>query len=81
MTGRELIIYILQNNLQDEPVFNNGEFLGFLTAEQVAAKLGFGTETIKTWAELGWVKGYSFNDELYFPANISAPELICKRKD
>lgn len=81
MTGRDLIVYILQNGLENEEVFKDGEFLGFLTLEQVAAKFGFGTATIETWVDLGWVKGYEFNGELYFPANIEAPELILKRKD
>lgn len=81
MTGRELIIYILQNNLEDKPVFEDGQFLGFLTVEQVAVKLGFGVETIKTWAELDWIECFEFNGELYFPANITTPELIRKGKD
>lgn len=31
MTGRDLILYILMNNLEDEPVFEEGKFIGFVT--------------------------------------------------
>lgn len=46
MTGRDLIIYILSNNLEDEPVFKDGKWIGFLTVEEAAVKLGVGTPTI-----------------------------------
>lgn len=81
MTGRDLIVYILTNGLENEPVFEDGNFLGFLTVEQVAAKLGFGTATIETWVDLGWINGFNFNEKLYFPANIEAPKLMLKRKE
>ena len=75
MTGRELIIYVLQNDLEDKPVFENGQFLGFLSVEQAAVKLDVGNATVKTWADLGWIPSFEFNGELYFPANIETPEL------
>ena len=53
MTGKDLIVYILKHNLENEVMFSNGYFLGFLTAEELAAKLNVGSETIKIWYKLG----------------------------
>jgi hypothetical protein len=69
MTGRELIMYILENHLEDEPLFNDGRFLGFLTAEEYAAKRGVGKETVYTWFNLKLVDGVLIYDELYIPYN------------
>ena len=42
MTGKELILYILENNLQDELIYDNSrvgeELLGFITLTAAAAK-------------------------------------------
>lgn len=46
MTGKELIIYILSNNLEDEPVFKDGSFVGFITVREAAVKMGVGVATI-----------------------------------
>lgn len=56
MTGRELIIYILENGLEDQEVFENGRFIGFLTFSEAAQKLGYGIETVKAMVELGLIK-------------------------
>lgn len=80
MTGRDLIIYILQNNLEDEPIFKNGDFLGFLTVDKAAAKLNVGVETVKTWLELGWIDGVEFGELILIPANVEPPQLYLKHK-
>ena len=36
MTGKELILYILQNNLENEQVFRNGIFIGFMDETETA---------------------------------------------
>lgn len=46
MTGRELIVYILENHLEDEPVFKDGTFVGFIPVNEAAAKMGVGSATI-----------------------------------
>lgn len=45
-TGRDLILYILKNNLENEPVFKNGIFIGFISVHEAAAKMGVGSATI-----------------------------------
>lgn len=49
MIGRDLIIYILKNNLEDEPIFKDGKLIGFITVGEAAAKMGVGVNTIYAW--------------------------------
>ena len=68
MTGRDLIIYILQNNLEDEPIFDNGNFLiGFVPAIEIAVKHNVGLATVYTWVEHGLMDGVIINNTLYVP--------------
>lgn len=53
MTGKELIIYILENDLENEPVFKNGTFIGFATMEDTAVRLNVGVGTIYAWMVMG----------------------------
>lgn len=80
MTGRELAIYILQNNLEDETVFTKDFFTkGFLTIEEIAAKLGVGPETIGYWSRLGHLHGLVYNSVIYFRKDFVDPrETISK---
>lgn len=55
MTGRDLIIYIMQNGLEDKPVFEDGTFLGFMTEQQFAEKMNVGVATVEVWIELGFI--------------------------
>lgn len=77
MTGRDLIMYILENNLENELVFDNNrvgrELLGFMTAMDAAIKCGVGVATIQVWYELGLIKGFKIGDTVFIPANIENP--------
>lgn len=65
MTGRELIIFILQHKLEDEPVFKDGRLLGFKTIEETATKLGTGVATVRAWVERGMLYSVRINDVIY----------------
>lgn len=73
MTGRDLIIYILQHNLENEEVLKDGIFLGFMTAEQIAAKFNVGVATILLWHDFGWIDGVKLGDTLYFLSDLDDP--------
>ena len=73
MTGRELIVYILSNNLEDEPVFKNDCFIGFVTAGQAAEKMNVGTATVYAWIAQKQLTGIIFGDRVYIPANFESP--------
>ena len=67
MTGRDLIIYILKNNLEDKPVFENGRLLGFMREVEAAVKFEVGIATIKAWVEMGILHGIKIGNEIYIP--------------
>ena len=67
MTGRELIVYILQNHLEDEPVVKDGTFVGYVTVSKAAAMLHVGEATIYTLIELKLLQSVRIGDALYIP--------------
>lgn len=75
MTGRDLIIYILANDLENEPVFKDGTFMGFMTVDEAAKKLGVGVETVKLWIQQERLKYFKFGDS-YFIASDCKLSII-----
>ena len=69
MTGRDLIIYILKNGLEDKPVFENGQFIGFVTTEEAAVKKQVGQATIQAWVDLGFMEGVTVKPGIYIPVD------------
>lgn len=65
MTGRELIIYILKNHLEDQEVFKDGTILGLLSVGQAAEKFNVGEETVKCWFAIGEIDGIAIGKEIY----------------
>ena len=53
MKGRDLIIYILENHLEDEDVLSDLKKLGLYSVGEVAALNNVGEATVKTWCSLG----------------------------
>lgn len=70
MTGRDLIIYILENNLEDKPVIENDKLLGFMNVHETALKFGVGTATIELWYALGVIQGFEIGEKIYIPAGV-----------
>lgn len=73
MTGKDLILYILQNNLENEVVIKDGIFVWLMTEEEAAVKFNVGVSTIKAWYICGMVKGTQIGDHLYFLRNMTDP--------
>lgn len=73
MTGRELILYILQNNLENEDVFRDDRFMLLKTLGEVAEECGVGKETVHTWAKLNMIPSVFIGETLYIPANYISP--------
>lgn len=73
MTGKDLILYILQNNLEDEVVLKDGFFVGFMDETEAAAKFGVGVWTIRAWHALGVIDGIASGDKLYFLKSMPDP--------
>ena len=69
MTGRELIMYILENHLEDEPVFQNGTFVGYVSDVKFAEILGVGVATVRAWIMMGRIKdAIMIGDVMFVPA-------------
>jgi len=73
VTGRELIMYILANGLEDEPVYKNGKFIGFVTPADVAKDTSVGFATVYTWIHQGRLDSVSVQEGIYIPANYTSP--------
>lgn len=67
MTGRDLIIYILQNHLEDEEVFKDGKLLGFMTETEAAEKFNVGLATIRVWINNDQLQGIRIGEQIYVP--------------
>lgn len=73
MTGRELIIYISENHLEDEPIFKDGRFIGAMTMMEAATKMNVGPATIYTWIAQGVLPYLVIEGKVYIPANATSP--------
>lgn len=73
MTGRELIIYILKNSLEDQEIFKDGKLTGFMTVGEAAAKFDVGEATIEAWFHIGMIKGIILGKEIYIYADAKDP--------
>lgn len=73
MTARELIVYILSNGLENEPVCKNGKLIGFMTPEEAATKFGVGVATINIWFDLDMLDGIDIGGNLYIPCGAKDP--------
>lgn len=69
MTGRDLIIYILSNGLENEPIYKDGSILGFMTMAEAASKFKVGTATIRLWCTFGRLDNVTIGNQTYIPAN------------
>ena len=69
MTGKELIIYILQNDLLDEPVFCGERFLDFMTVQEAAVKFDVGEATVRNWVKLNMLPSIQIGGKIFIPKN------------
>lgn len=69
MTGRDLIIYILKNDLEDKPIFEDGKFIGFMNVNEAALKFNVGTSTIEIWCILDYIPSVTIGENFYIPVD------------
>lgn len=71
MLGRELIIYILENGLENENVMSKEFFKAFPTIETVAVAFNVGTATVEVWLDNHCLEGIEFDGVTYiFPNSL-----------
>lgn len=74
MTGRELILYILQNHLEDQEVFANDKFLDFMTVKDAAVKFEVGESTIRVWVKMDMLPSIRVGEEIFIPKTAPNPK-------
>lgn len=73
MTGKELIMFILQNDLLETEFFTNGKIPGLMTVEEAAVKFDTGPTTVEIWFAMGDVRGIVIGKKLYIYENSKDP--------
>lgn len=73
MTGRELIVYILENGLEDEPIIKDGVFVGFMTRIGAAEKFDVGAATVQAWIKLNQLEVVKLDDIVMIPVDAKKP--------
>lgn len=76
MTGRDLIVYIMQNHLEERPIFQNGRFLDFMTVKEAAAKFEVGEATIRVWVKMGTFPYVLFGGEIFIPRDATLSKCV-----
>lgn len=76
MTGKELILYILQNNLENTIVLEDCFFIGFMTEREAAVKFEVGEATIRAWYDCKMLQGTKIGDSLYFRKDAADPRTM-----
>lgn len=79
MLGRELIIYIMENGLEDVNVFDAEFFKAFPTVGDVAVTFNVGIATVEAWLDNGCLVGIEFEGVTYIsPVSI---DKLAKKKN
>ena len=74
MTGRELMMFILENGLENENIFS-GDILSELcmTADEAAIKFNTGVSTINSWIKMGKIPTLTINGITYVYKHAEDP--------
>ena len=75
MTGKDLILYILQNNLENKEIFETGTFLDFMTINKAASTFGVGAATVHYWVKLEMLPSITIGNEVFIPKNAEDPRI------
>ena len=80
MNGRELIIFILENHLEDIKIFNPNcmglsGFSGFMSLVKAAEKFHVGVATVEYWISTNRLEHVIIDDQIYIPINAEVKPL------
>lgn len=65
MTGRELIIFIMEHKLEDVSMFDEKIIPGLMTLDEAAVKWDSGIHTLKALFEMGKLPGVRIDGCIY----------------
>lgn len=75
MTGKDLIMFILQHNLENEEIFKDGRLLGFKTIPETAVRLRVGDSTVRAWIAMGMLQTITIGNVVYIPDDFFKLEV------
>ena len=73
MTGRDLVIFILKNRLEDAIIFEDGDIPGYMTVGQASEKWNVGEATVSTWIEMSKIHTITVGNETYIREDTKSP--------
>lgn len=73
MTGKELIVYILEHDLVNEEIFKDNHCALFMTDMEVAALLGTGPSTVRAMYSMGLLRGFEVGNSLFLLKDYVRP--------
>ena len=65
MLGRELIVFILENGLENVDIFDAKFFKAFPTVGDVAVEFNVGTATVEAWIQTERLNAIEFDGVVY----------------
>lgn len=68
MLGRDLIIYIMQNHLEDEEVLKDGRVMGLVSDMELAVRFHTGVESIHMLMTMVHTPSVKIDNTIYYPA-------------
>ena len=78
MTGKDLVLFIINHNLLDVEINSKVSDL-FLTTSEAAVKLGISTISLEDMIKLGIIDHIKFNNTVYVSRDIELSKI--KRRD
>ena len=73
MTGKDLVVYILQNNLENEEIFKDGKISFLMDEKETAIKFDVGIETVRVWYAFDMIPGIRIGESIYFLKDVCDP--------
>lgn len=73
MTGRELVVFIMENHLEDTTIFDGNMLPGLMTLDEAAVKWNSGRNTLKALFEMGKIPGVIIDEKIYIHENTKNP--------
>ena len=76
MTGRDLVVYIMENKLEDADFANI-----FISEDEVAAKNGVCVGTVRAWCKLNMLNPIKIGNSTLFLRDVTDPRKDgCERR-
>lgn len=73
MTGKELVMYILENDLLDEEIVKDNVPIFLMSLEDASCKFGVGPMTVRVWIAERKIDSCAIGNQLYIYVNAKDP--------